>query len=56
MLNANFDWTQSSIEKRLDTAEEEIAKNQEFDSIILNDNFDIACKETMRVVSNFIKS
>jgi guanylate kinase len=45
-----------SLKKRLDKAEEEIAKNQEFDSIILNDNFDIACKETMGVISNFIKS
>ena len=45
-----------SLKKRLDKAEEEIAKNQEFDSIILNDNFDIACKETMVVISNFIKS
>ena len=45
-----------SLKKRLDKAEEEIAKNQEFDSIILNDNFDIACKETMGLISNFIKS
>ena len=45
-----------SLKKRLDKAEEEIAKNQEFDSIILNDNFDIACKEIMGVISNFIKS
>ena len=45
-----------SLQKRLDKAEEEIAKNQEFDSIILNDNFDIACKETMGVISNFLKS
>jgi guanylate kinase len=45
-----------SLKKRLDKAEEEIAKNQEFDSIILNGNFDIACKETMGVISNFIKS
>ena len=45
-----------SLQKRLDKAEEEIAKNQEFDSIILNDNFDIAFKETMGVISNFIKS
>ena len=44
-----------SLQKRLDKAEEEIAKNQEFDCVILNDNFDIACKETMRVIRNFIK-
>jgi len=45
-----------SLQKRLDKAEEEIAKNQEFDSIILNDDFDISCKETMMVIRNFIKS
>jgi len=45
-----------SLQKRLDKAEEEIAKNQEFDSIILNDDFDIACKKTMEVIHNFIKS
>ena len=45
-----------SLQKRLDKAEEEIAKNQEFDSIIMNDNFDIACKRTMGVIHNFIKS
>jgi guanylate kinase len=48
--------SKESLQKRLDKAEGEIAKNQEFDRIILNDNFDIACKETMGVISNFIKS
>ena len=45
-----------SLQKRLDKAEEEIAKSQEFDSMILNDDFDIACKKTMEVIHNFIKS
>ena len=45
-----------SLQKRLDKAEEEIAKDQEFESIILNDDFDIACKKTMEVIHNFIKS
>ena len=48
--------SEGSLKKRLDKAEEEIAKNQEFDSIILNDDFDIACKKTMQVIRNFIKS
>ena len=42
-------------QRKTDKAEEEIAKNQEFDSIILNDDFDIACKKTMEVIHNFIK-
>ena len=45
-----------SLQERLDKAEEEIAKNQEFDRIILNGDFDIACKKTMEVIHNFIKS
>ena len=45
-----------SLKKRLDKAEEEIAKNQEFDSIILNDDFEIACEQTKEVITNFIKS
>jgi len=45
-----------SLQKRLDKAEEEIAQNQEFDTVILNDDFDIACEEAQEVITNFIKS
>ena len=45
-----------SLQKRLDKAEEEIAQNQEFDTVILNDDLEIACEETMEVITNFIKS
>ncbi len=45
-----------SLQKRLDKAEEEIARNQEFDVVILNDDLEIACKETMEVITNFINS
>ena len=45
-----------SLQKRLDKAEVEIAQNQEFDTVILNDDFDIACEETQEVITNFIKS
>ena len=48
--------TDEKIEVRLAKAEEEIAKNQKFDKVILNDNFEIACEETQEVISNFIKS
>ena len=47
--------SEEGLQKRLDKAEVEIAKNQEFDSIVLNDDFDIACKETMQLIRNFIK-
>ena len=55
-LVARASESDESLQKRLDKAGEEISKNQEFDSIILNDNFDIACKKTMEVIHNFIKS
>ena len=40
----------------LNGAEEEISRNSEFDKVILNDDFEIACEETKVVISNFIKS
>ena len=43
-----------SIKKRLDKAEKEISKNNQFDTIILNDNFEIACDQTKEVITNFI--
>jgi guanylate kinase len=45
-----------SLQKRLDKAEEEIAQNQAFDTVILNDDLEVACEETMEVITNFIKS
>jgi len=45
-----------SVKKRLDKAEEEISKNKEFDAIILNDNFEIACKNTREIIANFINA
>ena len=48
--------SEEKIEIRLNKASEEISRNQEFDTVILNDNFEIASKETLEVISNFIKS
>jgi len=45
-----------SVKKRLDKAEEEISKNKQFDTIILNDNFEIACEQTKEVIINFINA
>ena len=47
--------SEAKLEIRLAKAEQEISKNQEFDKIILNDDFEIACEETQEVISNFIK-
>jgi len=48
--------SEEMIEKRLNKSEEEISRNQEFDSVILNDDFEIACKEAKQIITNFIKS
>ena len=48
--------TSESIEKRIAKAKGEIARSGEFDKVILNDNFDIACEGVMQVIRNFIKS
>ena len=48
--------SEEKLKMRLSKAEQEISKNQEFDKVILNDNFSIACEETMVVITNFINS
>lgn len=48
--------SEAKLEMRLAKAEQEILKNQEFDKVILNDDFGIACEETMGVITNFINS
>ena len=55
-LSSRGSESEEMLEKRLSKAEEEISRNQEFDTVILNDDFEIACKETLEVISNFIKS
>lgn len=48
--------SEAKLEMRLAKAEQEISKNQEFDKVILNDDFGIACGETMQEITNFINS
>ena len=43
-----------SLQKRLTKAKGEIAKSEEFDKIILNDNFEVACKESIEAIQTFI--
>ena len=43
-----------SLQKRVIKAKGEIAKSEEFDKIILNDDFGVACMETMEVIQTFI--
>ncbi len=53
-LNTRSSESDEMLEKRLNKAKEEISRNQEFDSVILNDDFEIACKEIKRIITNFI--
>ena len=48
--------SEEKLEMRLAKAEQEISKNQDFDKVILNDDFGIACEETMKVITNFINT
>ena len=43
-----------SLQKRIAKAKGEIARSGEFDKVILNDDFAIACRETMEVIQKFI--
>ena len=43
-----------SLQKRIAKAKGEIARSGEFDKVILNDDFAMACCETMEVIQKFI--
>jgi len=43
-----------SLQKRIAKAEREIAKSEEFDKVILNDDFSMVCRHTMKVIQKFI--
>ena len=45
-----------SAKKRLDKAAQEISKNKQFDTIILNDDFKTACEQTKEIITNFINA
>ena len=55
-LNGRGSESEKSLSKRLGKAEEEISLNKEFDVVILNDDFQIACTETKEIITNFILS
>lgn len=48
--------SEESLQKRLGQAEEEIGRNQEFDKVVLNDDFGIACEEVKQLIKEFISS
>ena len=48
--------SKESLQVRLSNAEKELSKNKEFDKVILNDDFDIACDAANQAVEKFINS
>ena len=46
--------SEESLHTRIDKAENEIARHKEFDIVVLNDDFSIACQETKQAIINFI--
>ena len=45
---------EDALNKRLNKAESEISRNLEFDKIVLNDDFSLACNEVLCLVNDFI--
>ncbi len=45
-----------SLQIRISIAEQEILRSNEFDIVILNDDFNIACEEAREVITKFINS
>lgn len=48
--------SEEMLKIRLIKAKEELSKNQEFDVVVLNDDFDAACDKLNNLITNFIKS
>jgi guanylate kinase len=47
--------TEEKILIRISKAKQELEKSKEFDEILVNDNFELACKDAYNLVSNFLK-
>jgi guanylate kinase len=48
--------TSESLEKRLSKAAEELAQQNAFDIVIVNDDLEVACQETLQKVNAFLNS
>lgn len=53
-LSARASETEDTLNIRLNKAEAEISRNREFDKIVLNDDFSLACNEVLYLVNDFI--
>ena len=55
-LNNRKSESSKTLQSRIEKAEKEISRNNQFDKIILNDDFHLACQETERIITSFINS
>ena len=53
-LSARDSDSSSSIKERISKAKDEMSKKQFFDYVVLNDDFSIACRETLDLVRTFL--
>jgi guanylate kinase len=53
-LSARGSENEDALNIRLNKAESEISRNLEFDKIVLNDDFSLACNEVLYLVNDFI--
>jgi len=53
-LSARGSENEDALNIRLNKAESEISRNLEFDNIVLNDDFSLACNEVLHLVNDFI--
>ena len=48
--------SESTLSQRLDKAKQELSYKNKFDSIIVNDKLETACKEVKKIVLHFLSS
>lgn len=55
-LHARGTETPESLDARINKATYEMSFKDDFDRVVLNENLDVACEETMRLIRNFLKA
>lgn len=55
-LHARGTETPESLDARINKATYEMSFKSDFDHVVLNENLDVACEETMRLIRNFLKA
>ena len=53
LLNRGSD-SEENINIRIEKARQELSQSKFFDQVVINDNFDVACRDTLKLVFDFI--